>query len=57
MVTSASQAGRGAQPINMHGFSPVAFPKELRQIEALLIVEAMGAPIVEDQQLETGACR
>ena len=36
------------------GFSPVALLKDFQQIEALLIVEAVGAPIVEDQQLDTG---
>jgi len=34
------------------GFSPVALLKDFQQIEALLI--AVGAPIVDNQQLDTG---
>ena len=34
------------------GFSPVAFLEDFQQIEALLIVEAVGAPIVEDHKLD-----
>ncbi len=36
------------------GFSPVAFLEDFQQIEALLIVEAVGAPVVEDQKLDAG---
>jgi len=36
------------------GFSAVALLEDFQEIEALLIIEAVGAPIVEDQQLDTG---
>lgn len=36
------------------GFSPVALLEDFQEIETLLIVEAVGAPIVEHQQLNTG---
>ncbi len=37
---------------DQRGFSAIALLEDFQKIEALLIVEGMGAPIVQDQQLD-----
>ena len=37
---------------NQGGFTSVALFKDFEQVKALLIVEAMGAPIIQDQQVD-----
>ena len=34
------------------GFASVALFKDFEKVKALLIIEAMGAPIIQDQQLD-----
>ena len=39
---------------NQGGFSAVALFEDFQEIEALLVIEGVGAPIVEDEQLDAG---
>lgn len=39
---------------DQRGFPPVAFFEDLKQVEALLIVETVSAPVIKDEQLNTG---
>src|SRR5690606_8452596 len=38
---------------NQGRFSPVAFFEDFQEIETLLVIERVGAPIIEDEQLDT----
>ena len=44
--------GDGELSSDQSGFTLVALFKDFEKVKALLIVEAMGAPIIQDQQLD-----
>ena len=44
--------GDGELSSDQGGFASVALFKDFDQVKALLIVEAVGAPIIQDQQLD-----
>ena len=38
---------------NQGGFAPVAFFEDFQKIKALLVIERVGAPIVQNEQLDS----
>lgn len=44
--------GNGQLGGNQGGFAPVALFEDFQEIEALLVIERVGAPVVEDEQLD-----
>ncbi|MDA9481256.1 hypothetical protein XI07_04255 [Bradyrhizobium sp. CCBAU 11445] len=45
--------GNGQLSGNQGRFAPVALFEDFEEIKALLVIEGVGAPVVEDEQLDT----